>query len=45
MTQYRIKHEGDVIGYAFAKDAETALRAFRNKHGIPAEINLTAERV
>lgn len=42
MRRYRIEHEGETIGYCFARSPESALRAFRATHRIPAEINLTA---
>lgn len=42
---FRIKHEGDTIGYCFARSSEEAIGAFRIAHGIPIEITLTAERV
>jgi len=42
---FRIKHDGDTIGYCHARTAESAIRAFRDAHKIPSEIILTAERV
>lgn len=40
--RYRITHEGDIIGYCFARDAESAINAFRAAHNIPGEITLVA---
>lgn len=44
-TQFRIIHAGDTIGYCFARNAETAIKAFRLAHLIPIEIHLMAEAV
>lgn len=45
MTQFRIKHEGEIIGYCFARTAEKAVTAFRRAHCIADAIRLTAEKV
>ena len=44
MRLYRIKHIADTIGYCYASSAAKAIEAFRAKHKIPQEINITAAR-